>query len=252
MKVSGTTIATYTGGTATSDLVVTFNSSATLSNVQSLFSSIAFKTVNSTTGGQRVLQLTATDGQGGTSNTVSRTVDVTTNNNPPVLDVNPSPALDSINEDATNPPGTLVSTLLTGVVTDPDPSAAKGIAVTSTSAWGTWQFSLDSGSTWSDVGTVTDNSARLLPATANIRFLPAANTSGNASISYRAWDQTQGTAGSLFDAFANRGGIGSTSLATESASLQVTPVNDSPVFSNLPGTPIEYVPAVRDGHDFRC
>ena len=51
--------------------------------------------------------------------------------------------------------------------------AVEGVAVTGlTTGSGTWQYSTDSGSSWSDVGTVSDNSALLLRAVDRLRFIP--------------------------------------------------------------------------------
>ncbi len=70
--------------------------------------------------------------------------------------------------------GTLISNL-TGGVTDADAGALKGVAITATNETnGTMQFSLDDGATWTNVGTVSNSSALLLPDDTNtrIRFRP--------------------------------------------------------------------------------
>ena len=77
--------------------------------------------------------------------------------------------------------------------------------------------------------------ARLLAADANtrVRFVPASNFSGtvNPGITYRAWDQTSGANGGVADASTN-GGETAFSLAAETASITVTPVNDAPLLDN--------------------
>ena len=60
-----------------------------------------------------------------------------------------------------------------------------------------------------------------------MRFLPNAENATSASFSYRAWDQSAGTAGTTADA-TTFGGITAFSTAQDSASVTVTPVNDAP------------------------
>ena len=86
-------------------------------------------------------------------------------NDAPVLDNSGSPTLTAIFEDATNPSGTPVFNLVSGIVMDPDPAALKGIGVVAAAnTSGTWQFTLDNGATWQSMGTVSAQAARLLPS----------------------------------------------------------------------------------------
>src|SRR5262249_4216925 len=101
-------------------------------------------------------------------------VDVTTNGNYTafstasatstitVTDVHDAPVLSGANnfttitEDQTTNSGDLVSTLISGKATDVDTGAVNGIAVTSlNSSTGTWQYSIDAGNTWTNVGAVS-------------------------------------------------------------------------------------------------
>ena len=153
-------------------------------------------------------------------------------NRRPVLDTSLNPSLPTIAEDETNPAGAPVSSLLAGAVTDPDLGAVQGIAVTAASSyWGTWQYSLDGGATWTGMGTPSKYAALLLPDTAFVRFIPNANFNGTVKLYYHAWDQTEGTAGGTLPVT----GLTSTSsigAETESATQIVTPVNDAPVLDN--------------------
>jgi hypothetical protein len=159
----------------------------------------------------------------------------------PVLDTSLNPTLTAINEDATAPGSTLVSSLVSGAVTDPDAGALRGIAVTTASNFnGNWQYSLDNGGTWTAMGTPTSSAARLLPNSARIRFLPKLDFNGTVQISYRAWDQTAGTAGGTLMVSGNRGGAKTLSFAQETAKLTVNPVNDKPVLGRISGS-IGYV-----------
>src|SRR6185369_10255112 len=85
-------------------------------------------------------------------------------------------------------------------------------------------------------GTPSNGNARLLAADANtrVRFVPSLNYNGTVSgITFRAWDQTSGTAGSTADVTSN-GGITAFSSATATASITINPVNDAPV-NTVPG-----------------
>ena len=68
---------------------------------------------------------------------------------------------------------------------------------------GTWQYTTDSGGLWTDFASVSESTARLLAADANtyVRFVPDADWNGTVinGITFRAWDQTSGTAGGTAD-----------------------------------------------------
>jgi hypothetical protein len=157
-------------------------------------------------------------------------ITVTPVNDAPWLNNSLSPKLASINENSHNPWGTPVWQLLQGV-TDADPGAVKGMALTSANnSNGTWQYTLNGGSTWLNVGSVGAGAARLLPAQGNlsrIRFIPKNNFHGTVQIGYFAWDQTQGVAGGTYD-LSGTGKIGGStafSAKYETAPLTVIDVN---------------------------
>jgi hypothetical protein len=136
-------------------------------------------------------------------------------------------------DDATNS-GNQVADLIAGHLTDDDPGAAQGIAVTGLNAGnGTWQFSLDNAATWADVGTVSDGAALLLRPTDRLRLLPDGRNSCIASLSFRGWDQTFNTAGqqgARVDVTKN-GGMTSFSAVTATSTVMVYSVNDAPVLT---------------------
>lgn len=159
-------------------------------------------------------------------------VNVNDTNEAPLLNTLLNPALPTLNEDVTNPTGGSVLSLLSGV-SDVDAGALKGLALTQTSAItkGKWQYSLNAGATWIDVGTVSTASALLLPsngAQSRIRYLPNANVNGNLLIGFQAWDQTQGIAGDKLDVTVS-GGTTAFSAAMETATLKINAINDAPV-----------------------
>lgn len=156
---------------------------------------------------------------------------ITFTNTAPVLNSAITPQLTSIDEDTPNSPGVLVSDLLFGAVTDPDQNALQGMAIIgASSGGGDWQYTLN-GSTWLDLGSPSETEARLLPSNglSRLRFVPDPNFSGELTISYRAWDQTQGFAGSTLDTFGRIGGAGTFSVDIATATQRVDPVNDAPV-----------------------
>jgi len=84
-----TVIGTFTGGSGTTALVVTFNAAATPAAVQALARNIAYANVSEAPStSPRTIQFVVTDGDGGTSLSATKTVNVTEVNDPPNLDLN--------------------------------------------------------------------------------------------------------------------------------------------------------------------
>jgi hypothetical protein len=117
----------------------------------------------------------------------------------PVLDPSASPQLNSVIEDAGIPVGqvgTLVSDLIDTGGTHNNFSDADGdspgIAITGTNLQGgsLW-YSTDDGTTWNDVGTVSEDSAMLLSANSDTRLAYAPQPDFNGSImdvvTFKAW-----------------------------------------------------------------
>ncbi|WP_158269525.1 VCBS domain-containing protein, partial [Limnohabitans sp. JirII-29] len=158
-------------------------------------------------------------------------------NNPPVLNSNLEVALPTILEDDPSPidgttgTSSLVSDLvsLAGNVQDADADALTGIAITGISSHGTLQYTLDGGTTWHVAQSVSSTHALLLKADTNTRihFTPEENFNGalTDALTFKAWDQTSGDAGSYVD---TSNGL-SFSIASDSVSIDITPVNDTPV-----------------------
>ena len=138
--------------------------------------------------------------------------------------------LGAIAEDASSNSGILVSALIAGRMSDADAAAQGGIAVVGVDdTHGTWQYSLNGGASWSNFGSPTSASARLLNADADnrVRFVPDANWHGSVDdgITFRGWDRTSGFSGFTANTTSN-GGSTAFSTATASASIVVNPVND--------------------------
>lgn len=176
----------------------------------------------------------------------TRTIVIAAINDAPVLN-NALPALlTSVLEDDTNPPGDFISAFASPIITDVDIGALKGIAIIGTQQvtagdtgplTGTWQYF--NGASWTAFGTVSASSALLLPEGYKVRFVPDANKNGVVSFSFRAWDQTSGTAGNRVNITAT-GGATAFSAAANSARLTVTSQVDAPIIT-LPGGPINYL-----------
>jgi hypothetical protein len=156
-------------------------------------------------------------------------------NRAPKLNKSYQVSLSPIAIDNRNSWGTPVWVLTAGI-TDEDEGARRGLAVYAANAQnGAWQYTLDGGSTWRWVGGVSASGARLLPTDGNmsrVRFIPNSGFIGTATISYFAWDRTEGSAGGLRDVtLANRGGETAFSLDGRSSEIVVDRLNSAPVLN---------------------
>ena len=123
-----------------------------------------------------------------------------------------------------------VSALIGTSVTDVDSGALSGVAIFGmTGSGGTLEYSLD-GNTWSSVGSLSSSNALLLRSTDQVRFTPDRDNGGTIQVSYRAWDQTSGSAGSMVDVSVN-GGATAFSSATDVVTCSIASVNDAPVLA---------------------
>ena len=174
------------------------------------------------------VEVTVSDGNGGTA---IQAITVT------VTPVNEAPVLTGANnfttqmEDATSNVGNSVFDLISSYVADEDFGSVQGIAVVGMdSGNGTWQYSTDAGSSWTNVGTVSATSGLLLRPEDRLRLVPDGENGTTASLTFHAWDQTTGSAGGTADT-AIAGGTSAFSAATAAASIVITDVNDAPVLS---------------------
>ena len=155
-------------------------------------------------------------------------------NSSPQLNTLSAPNLTPGVEDK-NGAGDPVSAILLGgtYVVDPDFDDLQGIVVkgaTSTAA-GTWQFNAGAG--WKSMTDASPSSAILLRDTDKVRFLPAKNANGQATLTFHAWDRTQGSGGQRAD-LTRPGAIGGTSAFSflfDTCTINITPVNDVPVLN---------------------
>ncbi|MBG0749211.1 MAG: hypothetical protein I4E98_21950, partial [Planktothrix agardhii KL2] len=105
----------------------------------------------------------------------------------------------------------------------------EAIAITAADNNGTWQYSTDNGTTWTNFPAVSNSNALLLDAGNKVRLQPNANYNGTITnaLSFRAWDKSTGTVGGTADTSIN-GGTTAFSVNTATASITVTAVNDAP------------------------
>ncbi|MGE0434235.1 MAG: cadherin-like domain-containing protein, partial [Planctomycetota bacterium] len=203
---------------------------------------LTFRAWDRSSGSNGALANTTTNGGGTPFSSATETASVRVNpaNDAPVLGAGGSLTITSTTEDHTDPTGTSINALLASAgdpITDVDPDAQEGIAVVGVDDTnGTWQFSLDGGSSWTAFGAVSDASARLLPDAPGVlvRFLPAADYFGTVAggLTFRAWDRTlMGVEGAETADASSNGGTTCFSSTTRSASVDVLPVNDAPDFT---------------------
>lgn len=176
------------------------------------------------------------------SATLTANLEITPVNDAPVLAA--AGAFPAIDEDAATHTGASVEDLLAGQVTDIDAGALAGLAVTAAdNTDGVWQFTLDGGSIWQPFSSVAPASAVVLAAdgeAARIRFLPDADYNGSdPTISWKAWDRSNGLASGSTGVDASLGGgIRAFSSATRTASQTVDAVNDAPLLVGLAGSAV--------------
>ena len=216
----GVTIGTFAGGVNGTNLVVTFNASATPAAVQALARNVTFaNTSEAPSTAARTVRFTVTDGDGGSA-FANATVNVAAVNDAPVLAG--ANNLAGIAEDPAANGGTAVSVLIAGQITDVDAGPLAGVAVTAVdNANGSWQYSTDGGTSWIALDAVTAPSAtaaRLLRDTDLVRVAPTADWNGSAALSFRAWDRTSGAAGGTADTTTN-GGTTAFSTAVRTSSI---------------------------------
>ena len=175
----------------------------------------------------RTVSFTVNDGDNN-SNTQTRNIEITAVNDAPTVITTPTNI--AYNEDDAVVI-TAIADIPGGGLTDVD-NAVLGVAVTGyTSTSGTFEYSIDGGSTWNSFVGVSDTDARLLRLTDLVRFTPSTVNGGTLSINYRGWDQTTGTVGSLADVTTN-GGTTAYSSNTAVLNLNTADVNDAPVLNN--------------------
>ncbi|MEN2388563.1 Ig-like domain-containing protein, partial [Comamonas sp. A7-5] len=192
------------------------------------------------TDNSRQINFTVTDSAGADSNLVTTQVSINAVNDAPTLSGGPY-VWAATSEDVSSQ-ATTVGNLLAGLSYADADGPGGGIALTASAGNGIWQYSTD-GTTWTNVGAVSSTSALLLSTSTQLRYVPDGRNGETATLSFRAWDQSIGTASSngtrtMADTSVN-GGSTAFSTGIAQASLSVSSVNDAPVLTpvapTLPG-----------------
>ncbi|MAD43599.1 MAG: hypothetical protein CMH98_01220, partial [Oceanospirillaceae bacterium] len=195
-------------------------------------------TTSSNSTSNDTLSITVNDGNSSSSAT-NLTIAVTGINDAPTITNSGNYNITAVNEETASA-GVQISTILAdGAISrnDVDSGANSGMAITAVTGTGTWEFSTDN-TNWTSFGTVSASAALLLDKDSYVRFTGGSEYSGTATFSFKAWDQTSGTAssnGSAQTANASSGG-GITAFSTNSAttSITVNAVDDAPVLAGSP------------------
>jgi hypothetical protein len=143
-------------------------------------------------------------------------------NTAPTQQVQPAGGLSlgTITENVASTPVSIATLLKSTKAADPD-GTTPGLALAAVTGPGSWQYQVGRGAWQAVPATVSATAALLLPSGALVRFVPAPNQVGAATIRWVAWDQTQGVVGMQgFDSTAS-GGANAFSSTTATAMLTV-------------------------------
>ncbi|OAN55943.1 hypothetical protein A6A04_10280 [Paramagnetospirillum marisnigri] len=226
VTLASTTGLSFTTGDGTSDSSMVFT--GTLANLTTALATLNYSPTANYSGTGSVSVTVDDQGNSGTGGaktaTATHSLTITSVNDAPVLNTSYSPTLSSIDKIATTNPGKLISDIIpNGSITDVDVtsgSVPKSIAVTGVdNSLGQWQYSINGGTSWTNLLSASFNGSNglLLTATDRLRFVPDGATTGNATFTYKAWDQTSGNA---HDWVSLTGTAFST--ATETASISIS------------------------------
>jgi len=159
-----------------------------------------------------------------------------------VTDVNDRPELSPASPflgitDVITPFIVTLDAFVTGIGDIDHDAVVGGIAITATFGNGTWAYSTD-GFNFTDMPAVSDVSALLLHSNDRLRYTPNGVDTETATVTYVAWDATQGVAGTPSDVTPG-GDESAFSIAIDTARLTVQEVNAPPTIGE-PSAPVQY------------
>ena len=226
---------TITASTAGSDSIIISSSEGTdtpiqASSVQSIIQAFSFRSESDgiDTDDEISIQFIATDLAGQASPLVTSTISLIGVNDSPELDDTEAADFSSINEDEFDSGGTVIADILVRSVSDQD-GDPEGIAIFNADQTnGKFEYLLEGANEYVAFGEVSQSSALLLDASTRIRFVPTPDYNGDATISFKAWDQTIGAEGDKIAVAGNSGGSNSLSDGDDTATITVNSVNDAP------------------------
>ncbi|MBF0151854.1 MAG: DUF4347 domain-containing protein, partial [Magnetococcales bacterium] len=227
-----TNTANITGVWNAASGTLTLTGTDTKANYQAALRSISFQnTSDAPTTTARTVSFQVNDGSV-SSTAATATINVTAANDAPVLAGPGTWYLPPVvRTDTVNPAGTVISSLFAaGDITDLDPTPLQGIAIfnRTNAGVGSWQYRIDGGAWVNIPGGINSNNTLLLKGTDELRFKPNNSNSGQPTLSFHAWDQTNGVAGSTPNSTV-RGGT--TEFSPGSGTIRGT-VNAAPVLDN--------------------
>ena len=126
----------------------------------------------------------------------------------------PSIPIDPIQSENTGKTIASIIVDLSANYSDNNVSDPRGIAIVSVpdASYGMLQYKVVS--TWVDISNVSSSAGLLLDASASIRFAPASGVTGFFTFTFKAWDKSTGTVGSLADTTYSASGSFSQNTAT--------------------------------------
>ena len=237
-------IGSFGGGSGSSPLTILLNPAADAQSVRDLIRNLTYRTVSEDPSATpRTVSVTLNDGDGGTSAAVTKTINVTANNDAPTLTGNAT--LAAVLENSTNPSGSNLVSLFSTLFSDIDTGAnLSGLAIVGNSAnstQGQWQYSTN-GTTWATVGAVAEGATALaLSASTLVRFVPAIHYYGTPpGLTVRALDNTyssgfsDSTTRKTFDT-TNNGGTSAIAATTATIDTSITEVLPNLLWRNTGG-----------------
>jgi hypothetical protein len=136
----------------------------------------------------------------------------------------------SVNEDTTSVELPISAFLSGPSWADVDTGAVGGMAITSATGNGNWQYSTD-GITWANFGSVSGTNSLLINSTSQIRYVPNGQNGETATFTYKAWDETSGIASTnstpSYASTASAGGKSSSPALTMRRRSPITPTTRS-------------------------
>lgn len=203
-------------GSGGKTLLISFTSpNATLAAVKALIEKLTYQNTSDTPVAARTISVVVNDGDGGTSSTVSTTINVSANNDAPF---NTDPLAQTIDED------TVLTFANSTLISIGDPDAGSGqVRVTLTATNGVLTLSGTSGLIFSQ-GNGTANPTMVITGTISainialngMTFMPTANFNGAASV--QVFTEDRGNSGS-----------GGNLSANNTINITVAAVNDAPI-----------------------
>ena len=124
------------------------------------------------------------------------------------------------------PAGNTVASVFGSFFRDANQGVTVGIAVSSVTGNGVWQFSTNAGASWSNITAPSTTNALLLSANDMIRFVPSTMAAGAATLMAHAWDGSVGTDGNTANLTVQ--GTGGPSASSATTLTAVCNVNTAP------------------------